>query len=91
MKPAQIEALVDYRVKKRLEKERIQIERMTIAHVTMTYHMALLNKFDWDSEKVNGLIQYANETFKLVSEKYLTMDDIKEWLIENNVKGIMDV
>jgi hypothetical protein len=68
------------------EKRKAEYQKIAIGAITITHALVLKDKFNWTKEDINKLIEHSIEQFLLIQDKYLSLDDIEKWAIEEGIR-----
>ena len=88
MSPKQQNEVVRLLVNQEFAKRKKEYELRCIQAITATYAITLHDKFGWDKEKINQLIAESTEQFKLILDKFVTLDDFTTWAQEYGLVGV---
>lgn len=88
MKPAQMRAVVQRAVYEEVKRIREDIEKICIGAVTAAFMITLHDKWEFDKDELNELLQQTLQQFLAVKAKYVTVDDIREWCKEYGIEGL---
>lgn len=85
MKKEQLQAIAVRLADSHYTKKRKELQAYTVDLMTMTASIVLSDKYNWCKDDINEFIREIDKQFILLHEKYVKVEDIRQWAKERGI------